>query len=370
QSSNYCGAWRHSYYWRSTYMTVIKPKETQSTEAPLPISTERELARTRRPLPLIAIVGAAGKSTTGWLLTDIVEASGREVGAWLSSGVYVDRTIRNDELHAWELAVLAARAREIDLLVQEIPSVLASRLAPDSLQIVITTSICGSDAACRRDEAAARDRAAVIQAVRALRSDGLAIANADDLLVVHALEEGNHKSIYYALHEANPVLRRHLEGGGSAFWVQDGWLVCSLDGKFERIVPTTSLTWALNGELSYQLQNAMAATAAAMAIGIDIQHVRDALRSFAPDSDRLPGSSNVFETDDTRIIVDQPRSTWALKHLVRAVRSTTAKRVLAVTDGLPQFDLDDLTEVGRLIGSSCGVAMIYSAAVDEARVDA
>lgn len=351
-------------------MTVVKSSLPLTPEVSLPITDKQVAAQAPRALPLIAIVGAAGKSTTGWLLTDIVEAAGREVGAWLSSGVYVDHKIRNDELHAWELAVLAARAREIDLLIQEIPAVLASRLAPSSLQIVITTSICGSDAACRRDEAAARERDAVIQAVRSLRPDGIAVANADDLLVVHAIEEGNYRSIFYALHEANPVLRGHLAEGGSACWIQDGWLVCSIDGKFERIVPAASLAAALDGELSYQLQNALAATAAALALGIDLKYVRDVLRTFVPDSDRLPGSSNLFETDDTRIIVDQPRSTWALKHLARAVRATTAKRVLAVTDCLLQFDRDELVEVGRLIGSSCGVVMIYAAPDEEDRVEA
>ncbi len=329
-------------------------------------STSEQSRPEKRCLPLVGIVGAAGKTTTGWLLTYMIEASGREVGAWLTSGVYVDHQLRSDELHAWELAVMAARAREVQVLVQEIPSVLAGRLSPGSLRMAVITAICGSDAACRRDDAAARDREAVINAIQSLHKDGITVANADDLLVVDALETGKPDHIYYALHEANPVLRTHLDLEGRACWVQDGWIVCRFGENFERIVPTTVIPATLDGHLSYQIQNALAATAAALALGIEIKFVRDVLRAFSPSSDRQPASSNILELNGSRVLLDRPRSTWALKHLARSVRATTAKRVLSVVDTLQQFSEADLPEAGRLIGASSGVVVIYASGTDNA----
>ncbi len=321
-------------------------------------------------LPLVGIVGAAGKTTTAWLLTAMLEGSDKEVGTWTSSGVYVDRTLRSDELHAWELAVFAARAREVDALVQEVPSVLANGLQAGAFHQIITTSICGPDDACRRDSTSSRDRDAVVRAVQSLQEDGSVIANADDLLIVEALESIPCNVFYYALHEANPILQAHLETGGDACWVENGWIVLRRGAKTERLMRIEAIPLALSGHLSYQLQNVLAATASALVLDVQLSVVRDVLRAFLPDPSRQPASSTMSHESGARVVIDTPRSIWGMRQLARSVRATCQRRMIIATDCLPQFPLDRLVEVGRLIGQYSGFTMMFSDSNDEDRVRA
>jgi cyanophycin synthetase len=332
---------------------------TSVPTVPVTPSPRIDAASPRRALPLIAVTGAAGKSTTAWLLANLFESSGSVVGAWISSGVYLDGTLRSDELHAWELAVNAARAREIDVLIQEVPSVLATRLPHGAIQMAVITSICGSDQSCRRHGSAERELNAVINVIQSLDPQGRVVANADDLLIVDALEKLSSQTIYYALHEGNPVLRSHLDNGGSACWIDDGWVVYR-DGQGSRaVVQVSRIPSTLAGHLSYQVQNVLAATAAALALGIDPAMVASRLSAYSTDPLRQPGTANLLERDGRRVIIDRPRSVWSLKQLVRSVRATAGKRVFVVTGCLPYLSQSEAGDAARAIAALGGVIVFH-----------
>jgi cyanophycin synthetase len=273
--------------------------------------------------------------------------------------VYLDGTLRSDELHAWELAVNAARAREIDALIQEIPSVLASRLPQGAIQMAVITSICGSDQSCRRDSSTERELGAIAKVLGAVSPHGMVIANADDLLVVDALERFNHSAIYYALHEGNPVLRAHLDAGGSACWIDDGWIVYRDGERSAALAPVCRVGPTIEGNLSYQVQNVLAATAAALATGIEPDAVAACLTASTSVPHRHPGTTNRIERGGGQIIIDRPKSVWALKQLMRSVRATTARRILVVVGGLPRLSPDETTDAARVIAAPGGVVFMH-----------
>ncbi len=316
-------------------------------------------AKSRTGLPLITISGASGKTSTGWLLVRLLELAGIDVAAWLSDGVYVDGEIRQDELHAWELATNATRAREIDALVQEVPSVLASNLPANSTFIAVLTSICGSDEQCQRDVTMKRDQQAVEIVSAAVRADGHIVANADDLQIADAAISSGRAITYYAMNAGNPILRNHLEAGGDAAWIQNGWVKIQLAGKRRRIVKLHELPVTLAGHLIFQVQNVLAAIAAFMALTGDADSLTAAVSKSAIDRSNARHKGVSIRYEGTRTIVsDDPRSLSAIRQLVRGVRAFGAKRVIHLVGRFDALSRDEARDAARILGSLGGIAIL------------
>lgn len=325
-------------------------------------------SHTTAKLPLVAIAGSAGKTSTGWMLVRILEQAGREVGAWLSNGVYVDRTLRHDELHAWELATFAARAKEIDVLVQEIPSVLAGGLPENSVGVGVFTSICGSDGHCQRGPAARKEQKAV-ETLAAAIGDGRLVANADDLMIVDAVAQDNRNITYYALNGGNPILREHVRTGGDACWIHNGWVKVQLDGTKRRIIRADHLPNTLDGHILFQVQNALAAIAAALPIlGPDVDF-RDILRRHGDHDSRLNSGVQVVTDGHRTILADQPRTVLSVKQLARGIRAFGARRVVVVVRDLEMLDGNEVSEAARILGSLAGIAVLVEDRIRPALFD-
>ncbi|CAN5482167.1 hypothetical protein BH23CHL2_BH23CHL2_19350 [soil metagenome] len=310
-------------------------------------------------LSLVAISGSAGKTSTGWMLVNMLELAGLEVAAWLSNGVYVDRKIRHDELHAWELATFAARAREINTLIQEIPTVLAGGLPAGSIECAVFTSICGSDGQCQRGSTAQRDQEAARAVAAAVSVGGRIVANADDLMIVDAIADSNCSVTYYALSGANPVLRKHVGQGGDACWAQNGWIKIQTDGGTRNIVRTSLLPNTLGGHLLFQVQNALAAIAAALPmLGGDSVLVNAVVATGQSEPDFEAGV-RILSEDGKTVLVDEPRSILSIRQLARAVRSFAPKRVIVCIDDLSLLSDDEGLEAARILGSLAGKAVVF-----------
>ena len=332
--------------------------------------TAPRLIRPTRGLPLIAISGAAGKTSTGWLLIHLLEQAGHEVGAWLSDGVYVDRTLRQDELHAWELAALATRAREIDYLVQEIPAVLAANLPQNSTWMVVLTSICGSDDQCQRDAAAVRAQIGAEAVIGALAAGGRIVANADDMMLVDAASASAHATTYFALNGGNPVLRNHIAAGGDAVWIHGGWIKTQIAGVKRRLIEVSELPATLNGHLIFQVQNTLAAIAVLATLGGPDSDIQPIVASLIEQRAPTMRSGIMIHVDDGRtIIADSPTSLQAIKQLARAVRAFGPKRVIQVLGRLGALSDGEAVEAARVLGSLGGIAVLPAGVEGDGRVE-
>ena len=311
----------------------------------------------------VAISGTVGKSSTAAMLSKLLETSGNEIAAWLSDGVYVNRTMRNDELHAWELATNAARAGEIDVLIQEIPSVLAGTIPADWFNVGIFTSICGSDDSCQRDRNSQRMQDLTASLALKLTSNASVVANADDPMIVEALAESVPSMFIYALNRQNPILRNHLSDGGNACWVDNGWIKVQHDGQRYRIIQTNELANSLQGRLSFQVQNTLAALSAAFII-LGVKAAAIDHREFFEASRRTPrGGLRIIKSAFGSLIVDCPRSVQSIRSLVRGIRAYGPRRVIVAMTSTGALSSENIFEVSRIAGDLAGITILDEASV-------
>lgn len=323
-------------------------------------------------LPLISIAGTSGKTTIAWMLNRIFEHSGWPTAAWLSSGVYVDGDLQEGELGPWSRVLLAARHGELRVVVQEMAAetVIAAGLPKHTYPLGVLTTLCGNNEACLLSEDARRERRAMNIVVDSIHPDGVLIVNGDDYDVNEMASAADCLIVPYALHSDNPVLQGQLNAGGVGCWVQDGAIVFGDRTQQSRVCDIASVPATLGGTILFQVQNMLAATAAAIGIGVDPLIVEAALRTFATEPDLQPGATNVLAYNDATIVVDSPELATTLRQLSRAIRHIPHRRSLVVCGSLPRLSLEEIHEAGRIIGGIGGIVLLHGDGGDEGRMSA
>ncbi len=322
-------------------------------------------------LPLIAVAGSRGKSTVSWMLEAIIRDSGGSVASWLTSGVYVDGERMEGELRPWSRVLLAAKYGELNAVIQEMEAamVVGAGLPTKTYPSAILTTICGNDESCRLSMSTELEERSLKTVVDAVRDDGIIVANADDLSVVTAAQTSSARAVLFALHPENPVLQRHLSEGNSAVWVDRGLIVYGDTDGQQTLVPVSAVPSTLDGTFIFQIQNAMAAAAMALEIGVDPLVVSRCLRRFRPEPSTQPGACNILEAKGARIVIDAPTQTWSLKMLARGIKHQPHRRTIVVSGSFPSLSAQDAREVGRILGGLGGVVILHDEGATGNKID-
>ena len=316
----------------------------------------------RTVLPLVAVAGARGKSTVSLMLEAILRAAGGSVASWVSSGVYVDGERLEGELRPWSRVLLAARYGELDAVIQELEAavVVGAGLPERTYPLAILTTICGNDDGCRLSMATELEERSMQAVVDAVRDNGCIVVNGDDLSVVSVANASNSNVVMFAMHPDNPVLQRHLDSGFNALWVEDGELVYGDRSAHLPIIDVARIPATLDGAFMFQIQNAMAAAAAAIHLGVDTRIIAGSLGSFHPARDTQPGACNIVQVNGARVVVDAPLETWTLKMLARGIKQQSHRRSIVVSSCFENLGREDGREVGRLLGRLGGVVILHA----------
>jgi cyanophycin synthetase len=320
------------------------------------------LTRDGNALPLVGIAGSRGKTTVAWLLHDMLQASRVSVGSWLSSGVYVDGLRQPGELHPWQRVLLAARHGELDVALQELPAamVVGAGLPPRTYPLAILTTICGYDQERIHTPDAELVHRAARTVAEAVRENGWLVVNADDPAVVEIAAGSPANVVYFALHPDNPVLRDHLKSGGFGVWVEDGFVVSGTSEDASEIVSVTSIGPTLGGVFSHQIQNALAASASALVLGVHQNVAAATLEIFEISPSRQPGAGNIFWHGSAPIVVEELRDPWTARLVMRGLRHFSARRINLVCGNFEGLEIDELRDLGRALGSLRGFILQHS----------
>ncbi len=334
------------YYIMKTYVSTTDDKPHQTPPA-LP------------SLPIVAIAGTRGKSTVSWLLNEILEAERMRVGLWTTSGVFMNGEHLVGELGPWSDVVSNLARGELDVAIQELedPVVTGVGLPEHTYPLAAISSLCGNNDECLITSEAAQGAQAQHIVARAVRPDGFLVLNADDQAVLTAAEETEASVTLFALHPDNPTLRRHIEEGGNAIWLEDDQVIVCCDGNQRAIADVSTASFTLGGSLTFQLQNLLCAAALAWHMGIDPDSIASGVRTFQPDVELLPGSCNIVPLDNATILLDSARHVWTVRSLIRGIRDTAFNRTVVVTDCFPHLGEEQTREAGRLIGRVADVVV-------------
>jgi len=301
-------------------------------------------------IPLLAVTGTNGKTTTTRLLAHLLASAGRRVGFTCSDGIYLGgRRERagdlTDEFATWSLL----KDPWVDTAVLEYPrgGIIRAGLGFDACDVGVVLNVA-ADHLGSRDVGTIEEMAQVKSVVaRSVRKGGYAILNADDPHVLAMRETIRAEAALFSLQDDLPVLQ---QVDFSAVF-REGWLVVR-HGSWEfPLAAATDLPLTMGGRALFNIQNALAASLAAFVHGLRPEQIRSALKTFDPGVAQTPGRMNYFYGDGFRVLVDyahNPASMRALRNFLERAEPEVPRT--GVLGGTGDRRDEDILELGREAG--------------------
>jgi len=286
-------------------------------------------------IPTVAVTGTNGKTTVTRLIAQMGMRAGLHVGWSSTDGIYLDGELVEEG--DWSGPggagrVLAQPGIQLAVLETARGGILRRGVGVAHNDVAVVTNISADHLGLGGIQTL--DQLAEVKAtiVRITRAGGWVVLNADDPRTLAMRRLSRARPFVFGLEPDAPGLREAQSEGGRAATVLDGDLVVLTRGRVERLLPVLDVPVTLAGLASFNVANALAAAAAAIAAGLPREAVLDGLRSFRPDPAQNPGRMNVLDLDGRAVIVDMAHNEASLLALLEVARGLRLPggRVLAM----------------------------------------
>jgi cyanophycin synthetase len=303
-------------------------------------------------VPIIAITGTNGKTTTTRLAAHIAKQAGKKVGYTTSDGVYIqNQLMMKGDCTGPVSAQFVLKDPTVDFAVLECArgGILKSGLAFQHCEVAIVTNVAADHiglGGINSVEQMAKVKAVVPETVF---PHGYAILNADDDLVYKMREGLTCKVALFSMDENNPRIKTHCDEGGLATVFENGF-VSILKGNWKiRVMHVKDIPLTYEGKATHNINNCLPAVLATYLYrDITIDDIRSALASFIPSPTQTPGRLNFFNFKKFTFLADFAHNPHGLKLLGEFVKSLDYPVKIGVISGTGDRRDEDIRELGEI----------------------
>ena len=323
-------------------------------------------------IPVIAVTGTNGKTTTVRLIAHLMTTSGLRTGMTNTDGVYIEgRRIDSGDCSGPRSARNVLLHPDVDAAVFETArgGLLREGLAFDKCQVAVVTNIGAGDHLGLNYITTLEDLAVLKRViVQNVAKGGMAVLNAADPTVAAMAEKTRGDVTFFAQDSSIPVMAMHRAQGKRVVFVQNAHLVAA-QGSFVERVALADVPITRGGVVGFQVENVMASVAAAWAAGVTWDAIRLGLKTFVGESDNAPGRFNVFDYRGATVIADYGHNPDAIAALVSAVESMPGKRRSVVISGAGDRRDQDITQQTEILGKAFDDVLLYQDQCQRGRAD-
>jgi cyanophycin synthetase len=229
--------------------------------------------------------------------------------------------------------------------------ILRAGLGFDRCDVAVVTNIDGGDhlgtGGIDTPEQLAKVKRVIVEAVS---RDGAAVLKADDPLVAAMAEHCPGSVVFFCRDANHPILQAHRAKKGRAAFVRANQVFLAEGEQEIPLVRLDSVPLTHGGRIYFQVENVLAAAAAAWSLGIPCEAIRVALETFGADLDSLPGRFNLFEVRGATVVLDYGHNPSSLERLLEVLAEMPHRRRSAVYSTAGDRRDCDLVRQGELLG--------------------
>ncbi|MBP8812471.1 MAG: cyanophycin synthetase [Laribacter sp.] len=324
-------------------------------------------------IPVVAVSGTNGKTTTVRLSAHLIAQTGKRMGMTVTDGVYVNghqidsgdcsgpRSARNVLMHPDVDAAVFETARG---------GMLREGLGFDRCDVAVVTNV-GEGDHLGLNYIYTLDELAVLKSivVQNVSPSGMAVLNAADPMVARMAASCPGKVTFFAHDGHHPVINAHRAQGRRVIYVEDGQIVCAEGGDVRMTFDLAQVPLTAGGRIAFQIENTMAAVGAAWALDIAREQIAAGLASFVSDASTAPGRFNLFDYRGATLIADYGHNPDAMQALVQAVDTLPGQRRIVVISGAGDRRDEDIRRQTRILGTAFDEVVLYQDACQRGRAD-
>ena len=303
-------------------------------------------------IPIIAITGTNGKTTTSRLVSHICKSAGYKVGFTTSDGIYIqNHLMMSGDCTGPVSAEFVLKDPTVDFAVLECArgGILKAGLVFRNCDVAIVTNVSEDHiglGGIQNIEQMAKVKAVVPETVFA---HGYAILNADDDLVYEMRKGLECKVALFSMDENNPRIKEHCEDGGMAAVLENGY-VTILKGTWKvRIEKARDIPLTFEGKAVHNIMNTLPAVLATYLFReIEIEDIKLALTTFIPSPAQTPGRLNLFQFKKLQVLVDYAHNPAGLHLLGDFLQKMDGSPKVGIISGTGDRRDEDIKEMGKI----------------------
>ncbi|MGI8577829.1 MAG: Mur ligase family protein [Nocardioidaceae bacterium] len=315
-------------------------------------------------IPVVAVTGTNGKTTTSRMIGHIAREAGWHVGWSSTDGIYADGELVEAGDYSGPSGagrVLAQPGVQLAVTETARGGILLRGIGVTHNDVSVVTNVTADHLGLQGIDTL--DQLAEVKAVvpRITKPAGWAVLNGDDPRVFAMRSVIEARPWVFSRDPGSPSIREVVGGGGRATTVIDGWIsILAPAADPDPLVPVVDVPMTLAGLSRFNVENALAAASAALAVGLPRQAVVAGLESFVPGPHHNPGRMNVYSLDGFTVVIDLAHNEAGLEALIEVMnglRSVGSRTLLGI--GTAGDRTDDLVRsLGELGARDCDVLVI------------
>lgn len=302
-------------------------------------------------IPIIAVTGTNGKTTTTRLIAHIAKLCGKRVGYTTSDGVYIqNRLLMTGDCTGPSSAEFVLKDPTVDFAVLESArgGLLRAGLGFKNCNIGIVTNVEADHLGLKgihTIEQLAKVKGVIPETVL---PDGYAILNAEDDLVYEMRRSITCNLALFSMDEENPRIKALQRRGGITAVYENGYVtICRGQWKM-RIMQANLIPLTYGGKAEFMIQNILPAVLAAHIQGFNIEDTKVALETFIPSPTQTPGRLNLFEFNNFTVLLDYAHNPAGMRALKKFVDNLNASVKVGIIAGIGDRREEDNNEIGRV----------------------
>ncbi len=302
-------------------------------------------------IPIIAVTGTNGKTTTTRLISHIVKNNGYRVGFTTSDGIYVQNSMLTKGDTTGPISaefILKDPTVEFAILETARGGILRSGLGFNKCDVAVVTNI-QEDHMGLSDINTLSDMARVKGVVaRAVKRDGYAVLNADNKYCVSISKTIDCNIAYFSIDEKNPIIVEHCKKGGIAAIYENGFITIQKGEWKFRVDKASHIPLTFGGRVTFMIYNVLAATLATYVYGFTIEDIKLNLETFIPSAAQTPGRMNIFEFKEYKVLIDFAHNADGFKGIKEFLTTIESPYKIGIITGTGDRRDDDIRDMGRI----------------------
>lgn len=302
-------------------------------------------------IPIIAITGTNGKTTTTRLIAHMAKMKGYRVGYTTSDGVYIqNRLLMKGDCTGPASSEFVLKDPTVNFAVLECArgGLLRAGLGFKKCDVAIVTNVAADHLGLKgihTIEQLAKVKGVIPETVL---PDGYAILNADDDLVYEMRRSINCNLALFSMDEENPRIKALQKLGGITAIYENGYVTLCRGTWKMRVMKAENIPLTYGGKAEFMIQNVLPAVIAANVRGIGIEDMKIALETFIPSASQTPGRLNLFQFENFSILLDYAHNPAGMRALQKFTDSIEATEKIGIIAGVGDRREEDTNELGSI----------------------